>query len=346
MKEDQNFSRLLGMYFNQRLQDQFQASQHTIASYSHTFQLLLEYASIKLNKTPSRILLDEIDADFVSEFLDYLENERKVCASTRNTRLAAIRSFYKFLSYRTLEYGEIIQRVLAIPNKRKEQKLVDFLNEDELKALLAVPDQTTWMGKRDHTFLMLAINTGLRVSELLGLKWKDINLDQPFQIKCLGKGRKHRTLPLNDQMVGYLRQWLKKSKSSPSDFVFLTIHRKKMTAFPVRDFLTKYTKIASEVCFSFKNKRITPHVLRHTTAMRLLHAKMDLASIAIWLGHESLKTTYIYLAADTEANDNVLKKVPMIKTKGKWSAPNDEIMEILKRLSRGDSSEEGKKRKK
>lgn len=351
MKNIENFSSLLEAYFNERMLNQIQASPHTIASYSNTFQLLLKYANRRLKKIPSQLTLGDLNAKFLCEFLDNLEKERGISARTRNARLAAIRSFYKYLSYRLPEFGALIQEVLAIPNKRKEEKLIEFLTVEEVEALLAVPNQKTWIGRRDHTLLVVAIQTGLRVSELVKLKWENVHLDQSAYVKCLGKGRKNRITPLSRQSIRYLREWSKELSSATSCFVFSTIHGCEMSSHSVRYLLKKYTAIAVKRSPSLKHKKVTPHVLRHTTAMRLLQSGVDLASIALWLGHESIKTTYIYLQANIEMKEKILEKLHLIKTSKKRYIPCNETMKFLKNLSsigksKSEKRQNGRKNKK
>jgi len=324
---------LLEAFFNERMKGQVQASSHTIASYSDTFQLILKYAASKLKKTPSELTINDFNAQFLCEFLDDLEERRKICARTRNARLVAIRSFFRYLSYRLPESGALINEVLAIPEKRTGQKLIDFLTNDEVHALLNAPNQESWIGKRDHTFLVVAIQTGMRLSELNALTWKDVHLEQGAYIECLGKGRKNRSTPLSKLAIKCLFLWAKEVDASPKDIVFPTIHGSKMSPDSVQYMLKKHTKIATKHCRSLTSKKITPHVLRHTTAMRLVQAGIDLASIALWLGHESIKTTYVYLRADMEMKERILKKLPPLNTNTSRYNPSDKTMTFLKNLS-------------
>lgn len=328
-----NIPHLLEAFFNERMIGQMQASPHTIASYSDTFQLILKYAARELKKKPSELTLNDFNAQFLCEFLDDLEKSRKICARSRNARLVAIRSFFHYLSYRLPEYGALINEVLAIPEKRMGQKLIDFLTNEEVNALLNTPNQKTWIGKRDHTFLVVAIQTGMRLAELTALLWKDVHLEQGAHIECIGKGRKNRSTPLSKQAINCLLIWSRELDSLPSDIVFPTIHGSKMSPDSVQYMIKKHTIIAAKHCRSLISKKITPHVLRHTTAMRLVQAGVDLSSIALWLGHESIKTTYIYLRADIAMKEKILKKLPPLNTKTSRYKPSDKTMVFLKKLS-------------
>ena len=267
------------------------------------------------------------------KFLDDLEKLRGICARSRNQRLNAIRSFFQYASYQLPEYGGLINEVLAIPGKRSTHKLIDFLAKEEVDALLGAPNQKTWLGKRDHTFLVVALQTGMRLSELIELKWKDVYLEEAPHIECLGKGRKNRSTPLLKETIKCLFLWVKEVNSSPSDMVFPTIHGCKMSPDSVQYMLKKYTKTAAQRCNSLISKKITPHILRHTMAMRLLQADVDLASIALLLGHESIKTTYVYLKANMEMKEKILKKLPPLNIRTTRYKPDERIMAFLKSLS-------------
>jgi len=342
--ESKSIQYFLGAFFNDLMIKQRGASPHTIASYSDTFQLILQYAAEKLKKTPVNITLNDINANFLCQFLDDLEENRRICARTRNARLVAIRSFFHFLSYRLPEYLGLINEVLAIPEKRMEQKLIDFLTKAEAAALLGAPNQKTWVGKRDHTFLVVAIQTGMRLAELISLKWEDVHLEQDAYIHCLGKGRKNRITPLSEEAIKCLRLWSKEVNSSLVDIVFPTNRGSRMSPDAVQYMLKKYTGIAGKYCRSLTSKRVTPHVLRHTTAMRLIEKGIDLFSIALWLGHASIKTTYVYLRADMEMKKNILKKLPSLNTKTKRYKPKDKIMVFLKSLSNPNMNVKEKKK--
>jgi site-specific recombinase XerD len=333
MNPNENLLSLFEAFFSEYLISQMGASSHTMASYGNTFQLLLRYAAKCLKKSPSAIVLQDLKAKFVTKFLDDLEQNRKISARSRNVSLAAIHSFFKYLSNKLPRYGALIQEVLAIPEKRVNHNIIDFLTEKEVRALLDAPDQETWLGKRDHTLLVVAIHTGMRLSELLGLKWQNISLNQGANVECLGKGRKYRCIPLSHQATRCLCIWFNELCPLPAAPVFPTIHGLKMSADAFQYLIKKYTKEAVKQCPSLKLKKVTPHVLRHTAAMRMLQAGIDLASIALWLGHESIKTTYIYQGADIEMKKNILQKLPPLNTKISCFKPRDKTMAFLKQFT-------------
>lgn len=335
MNPNENLLSLFEEFFSQYLISQRGASPHTLASYGNTFQLLLRYAAKYLKKSPSTLVLGDLKAKFVTKFLDDLEQHRKISARSRNVSLAAIHSFFKYLSYKLPQYGALIQEVLAIPEKRVKHNIIDFLTEMEVKALLDAPDQKTWLGKRDHTLLVVAIHTGMRLSELLGLKWQDISLDQRDQrpcVGCIGKGRKYRSLNLSNQAIRCLRIWFNELCPLPMTPVFPTIHGLRMSADAFQYLIKKYAKKAAEECLSLKLKKITPHVLRHTAAMRMLQNGIDQASIALWLGHESIKTTYIYQSADTEMKKKILQKLKPLRTKILRGKTKDKSIDFFKKI--------------
>jgi integrase/recombinase XerD len=295
MKTSANLSGFLERFFVVRLINQKQVSQHTIKSYRDTFQLLLRFALKILRKKPSEIMLKDINVEFVSMFLGDLEQNRGISARSRNVRLAAIRSFFQFVSLEEPQRGETISKILAIPNKKTTKKLVTFLTEGEVKALMTAIDEKKWFGRRDKALIAVALQTGLRLSELTQLRWKDVQLGPNAGIECLGKGRKERIVPLTRSTVEILRQWSKESKGIEIAFVFPTFGGGRMSGDNFQRLLKKYISFAQKKARSLKHKKVTPHVLRHTAAMRLLEAGVDHSFIALWLGHESVDTTQIYL---------------------------------------------------
>ena len=323
----------LEYFFNDRLIKQKNVSLHTIRSYSKTFQMLFEYASRQLKKAPSQLTLQDLNAHFVSHFLNDLEKRRKICPRTRNIRLAAIKSFFRFLERRLPEMSDLISQVLDIPNKRSAKKLIDFLTNDEVDAVLNAPDQKDWVGKRDHAILLIAIQTGARLSELRELKWKKVHFEERSYIEYLGKGRKERRIPLSVQSSNCLQTWAREVEHFSSDVVFPTIRGKKMSPDAFLYLVKKYAQIAATKCPSLVGKKVTPHILRHTAAMRMVQSKIDLASIAMWLGHESIKTTYVYLNANMEMKEKILKKLPPLNTKTARYKPSDPAMKFLKKLT-------------
>ena len=337
MKTEKNIVRLIGAFLRERLISQKRVSRHTVMSYSTTFQLLLKFTASSLKKSASSLCLDDFNDKLISKFLDDLEKRRGIAVRSRNLRLTAIHSFFKYISTEVPEEGVLINRVLAIPPKRSIQKTVSFLSNMEVKALLSAPDQRTWLGRRDHMLLAIAIHTGFRLSELRQLSLDDVVWGQKMSVSCIGKGRKQRSVPLSKEVSTCLRNWVK--ELGHIDILFPTIHGKKMSPDAVQYLLQKYAAIAAKNCLSLKNKKVTPHMLRHTTAMRLLQSGIDQASIAIWLGHESIKTTYIYFTADMEMKEHILEKLPPLKTKNFHFKPKKSEIDFLKELSSAESQE-------
>jgi len=329
MKTTGNLPLLLETFFTDRLINLKQVSQHTITSYRDTFCLLLRYLQKRLKKVPTSLNLDDINVSLVTDFLNHLETVRENSTRSRNQRLAAIRSFFNYVALRKPEHSALISQILSIPNKRHDQTLVGFLNKDEIYALLAAPNCKTWIGRRDHTILALAIQTGLRVSELTGLKRKDICLGASAYVRCIGKGRKERCTPLTKNTVKLLKVWMSECFGNEHDPLFVTINKTKMSSDSIQYLVAKYTKIASKKCESLSKKRVSPHVLRHTTAMQLLNAGVERSLIALWLGHESVQTTQIYFEASLKIKK---EKTSPIKSSFKQYRPDDKVMSFLKSL--------------
>ena len=322
----------LQAFFTDRLASQRHASQHTIAAYRDTMRLLLAFASEHSAKAPSQLDISDLDAPLIGAFLDHLEHERGNGARTRNARLAAIRSLFRYAALKHPEHAATIQRVLSIPPKRFERTLVNFLTEPELHALLSAPDKATWTGRRDHALILLAAQTGLRASELIGLTCSDINLGHGAHVTCLGKGRKHRITPLTTSTTAILRAWLRERNGQPSDPLFPTRTGTTLSRDALEHRLTKHAATAAQTCPSLRAKRITAHVLRHTAAMRLLHAGVDTSVIALWLGHEQAETTQIYLHADLALKEQALARTkPLGATPGRYRPP-DTLLAFLEAL--------------
>ncbi len=326
------FPALLQAFFSDRLLQQRHASPHTIVAYRDTFRLLLAYAQGQLGKAPSDLCLEDLDAELIGHFLQYLEQQRGNRARSRNLRLAAIRSFFRYAAFEVPEYAGLIQRVLAMPNKRYERALVHFLTETEVDALLAVPDHQCWAGRRDYALLLLAIQTGMRVSELVGLCWADIILGATSHLCCYGKGRKARCIPLTKQSCAVLRTWRKEQAPQPGAPVFPNARGGPLSPDGVQYLLNKHVCAAQQLCESLKEKRVSPHVLRHTTAMNLLHAGVDRALIALWLGHESVETTQLYIDADLELKKDILEKTSTQKSPVAHYKPGDQLLAFLNSL--------------
>lgn len=323
---------LLEGFFTERLMRQRQASPHTVAAYRDTFRLLLGFARQRLGKAPSEIDLEQLDAPLIGDFLEHLENQRHNSVRTRNTRLAAIHSFFRYTALRAPEHSAVIQRVLAIPHKRCDRAVVTFLSSDEIEALLTAPDRRTWTGRRDRALLVLAVQTGLRVSELTQLSGQDLHLGVGAHVRCQGKGRKERCTPLTTQTVEVLRGWLHERKGQPSDPLFPSRRGGRLSRDAVERLVGKYAVLAQHRCPSLRGKRVSPHVLRHTTAMRLLQAGVDRSVIALWLGHESVETTQIYLHADLSMKERALERTAPLSTGPHRYRPPDALLAFLTAL--------------
>lgn len=332
MKTFTNFAGLLEKYFTDRLMRQRQASPHTIASYRDTFCLLLRFAQDRLKKSPSMLMLEHLDAPFVAAFLDHLEKDRGNGARSRNARLAAIHSFFQYAALHAPDHSALIQRVLAIPNKRYDRTQIEFLTHREIEALLAAPDVSTWSGRRDRTLLLVAVQTGLRVSELVGLRCEDVVLSNGAHVRCCGKGRKERCTPLRKDAVRALRGWLREHNPQLSDPLFPSTRGGPLGPDGVEHLLAKHLATARKKCSSLKKKRVSPHVLRHSAAMELLQAGVDRSVIALWLGHERSDTTQIYLHANLALKEQALAKTTPLNVQPGRYKPDDELLAFLKNL--------------
>jgi len=311
-------------FFTDRLMTQSGASPHTIASYRDTFKLLLSYVHEQTGKLPTGLDLTDLDATTIGAFLQHLETVRGNSAATRNTRLAAIHSLFRSASLRSPEHANLIGRVLAIQTKRTTTTIVTFLNRVELDAVLSAPDQSTWHGLRDHALLVLAAQTGLRVSELTGLAVHDLHLGTGPHVYCRGKGRKDRCTPLTAHTVGILTRWLAGRHTSGTDPLFCTRPGASLSHDAIAHSITKHATRAAGTCPSLQTKTVTPHTLRHTAAMNLLHAGVDITDIALWLGHESPTTTRIYLHADMTLKEQAIARTaPPDTNTTRYQAPDD-----------------------
>ncbi len=327
-----DFAPLLEGFFTRRLMQQQQVSPHTLASYRDTFRLLLRFARQHLGTSPSALKLAQIDAPLLTAFLDELEGKRGATARSRNLRLSAIRSFFRYAAFEAPDHAAQIQRVLAIPGKRCTRIQVCHLTRAEVDALLAAPDQHTWAGRRDHALLLLAVQTGLRLSELTALRREDIRLEDGAHVHVLGKGRKERCTPLAKPTRAVLQAWMRHDLVPEAPVVFPSARGERLSADGVQYLVAKHVAAAAKVCRSLADKRVTPHVLRHTTAMELLQAGVDRAVIAMWLGHESLETTQIYLDADLTLKQQVLDRaLPHGGKPGRYR-PDDQLMAFLNAL--------------
>jgi len=332
MKDASSFPVLLESFFTKRLIAERRASPHTIASYRDTFRLLLQFAEERLAKAPSRLTLEDLQAPFLGVFLNSLENTRANGARSRNLRLTAIRSFFRYIAPEVPQYAGLIQRVLAIPNKRHSRPLVGFLTRPEIDALLAAPDRDTWLGRRDHALLLTAIQTGLRLSEIISIRRQDISVGKGAHIRCEGKGRKERCTPLAKSTIIVLTAWIREQGEDDTRVLFPTVRGGRLSADAVQHLVRKYVVTAQRTCPSLTHKRVSPHVLRHTTAMELLQSGVDRTLIALWLGHESVETTQIYLDADLAIKEEILSKTTPINAKAGCYRPDDDLLAFLKRL--------------
>ena len=308
------------------------ASQHTCDSYAYSFQSLFEFASRKLKVAPSALMLEQLDAALISSFLEHLETTRGNSAETRNIRLAAIRSFFRFLQHREPGAVEQVRRVVAIPFKRTDTRLVPYLVQEETQALLDAPDPSTRKGIRDRAMLHLTVCAGLRVSELTGLRMDDL-APQSASIRVRGKGRRERALPLWRTTSAALRAWLAVRGSVASTELFVNARGQPFSRWGVAYLLRRHTKTADRKCLTLQGKQVSPHVLRHTSAMIVLQATQDIRKVSLWLGHSNLTTTEVYVRADpTEKLEAIEAVVPPSLRKGKFRAP-DKLLALLKSKS-------------
>lgn len=324
---------LIERFFTQRLIHQRGVSPHTVASYRDTFRLLFRYAQHTLHKPPSSLDLADLYAPFISAFLEDLEASRAIGIATRNLRLTAIRSFFRFLAFEEPAWSGQIQRILAIPGKLAEKREVHFLSRQEIEAILAAPDRTSWIGRRDHMLLLLAIQTGLRLSELTSLDRSAITLGTGAHVRYVGKGRKERHTPLARHVRTAMQGWLKEPARCGASALFPNMHGGRLSPDAIQYLLTKHARSAREHCPSLRLKRISPHVLRHTAAMELLQASVDISVIALWLGHESILTTQAYLHAHIALKEAALAKLqPLSSPPYARFEPEDRLLAFLDAL--------------
>jgi integrase/recombinase XerD len=325
------FPLLVQQYFCQRLIAQRNASQRTVSSYRDTFRLLLGFAENRLQKIPTALALSDLDAPFILEFLDHLEQGRGNTPRTRNARLTTIRSFMKYASHLDPTALPVIQRVLAIPPKRFDRPLVGFLSREQIDAVLAAPDRSTWSGQRDHVLFATMYNTGARVSEVTAMRRMDA-LDRSAAVRLHGKGRKERVVPLWQTTAAALRNWLTRLPDQPEQPVFPNARGARMSRSGVEDRLDAAVRAAAKGCPSLRGRNVSPHMLRHSTAMHLLQSGVDITVIALWLGHESPATTHLYVEADLQMKERALAKVPAADVKTGRYRPDDRLLAFLQAL--------------
>lgn len=321
-------------FFITRLGNELDASPHTVDSYRHTFRLLLTYAKAETGKEPAAMDLADLEAPLISGFLDHLESVRGNSVASRNTRLAAIHSFFRFASYRHPEHGQMIRQVLAIPQKKSETTAKSFLDEAEMEALIAAPDISSWLGRRDHTLLLVALRTGLRLSEITGLRCRDVDLRTPAHIKCLGKGRKRRDTPIDKPTSKVLATWMTERRGQPDDPLFPSRRGSRLSPDAVQRLVAKHVKVARVTCAGLAGKQISTHSLRHSLAMDLLRHGVDAAVVALWLGHEKLESVNAYIHADPTLKQRALDRLtplnPMAEP-GRYKPP-DALLAFLEGL--------------
>ena len=319
-------------FFTERLIAQRRASPNTITSYRDTFRLLLGFAHQHTGKAPSDLDLADVDATLIGEFLHHLEHDRHNSVRTRNNRLAAIHSLFDYAAFRHPDHAETIQRVLTIPAKKTDRQLVSFLTDTKTIALIQAPNRATWTGRRDHALIVTAIHTGLRVSELIALTNADIELGAGAHLRCHGKGRKERITPLTTETVAVLQVWKSERQGGHADPLFPSRRGGPLSRDAVAARITHHTQTAAAVCPTLSAKHVTPHVLRHTCAMRLLAAGVDTTVIALWLGHESVETTQIYLHADLSIKERAIARTSPTGTKPGRYLPPDKLLAFLEAL--------------
>ena len=332
MNDAATFAPLLERFFTQRLIEERQASPHTIGAYRDTYRQFLKFVQRRLHKSPSQLNLEDIDAPLIVAFLDEIEKNQGVSVRTRNLRLAAIHSFFRYAALEAPAHSAQIQRVLAIPSKRFTRKLIHFLTPPEVDALLAAPDQGTWSGRRDHAFLLVAVQTGLRLSEMTGLNREDVVLGTGAHVRVIGKGRKERCTPIARSTRAVLKAWLREPQRGDGTVLFPSERGERLSVHGVQYLLNKHRKAASEVCPSLNQKRVTVHCLRHTMAMDLLQSGVRRSVIALWLGHESVETTEIYVEATLAMKEQALEKATPRRGKPGRFKPTDELLDFLNSL--------------
>jgi site-specific recombinase XerD len=322
----------LEAFFCGRLIGEKGASPHTISAYRDTFRLLFSFAQQQIGKPPSKLQIEDLDATLITAFLDHLEHDRGNSPRTRNARLAAIHSMFRYAALRHPEHAALISRVLAVPTKRYDRAIISHLTAAEIDALLAAPDRDRWIGRRDHTLLTVAVQTGLRVTELTNLCCQDVHLGTGAHVRTTGKGRRQRATPLTKQTVAVIRAWLQERDGQPDQPLFPTSRGRPLSRDAIALLLTKHANTASHNCPTLTSKTVSPHVLRHTAAMNLLHAGVDSTVIALWLGHESVETTQIYLHADMAIKERALARTTPPNNPPSRYRPPDTLLAFLEAL--------------
>jgi integrase/recombinase XerD len=319
-------------FFTDRLATQLHASPNTVASYRDTFRLLLKYAADRLKRQPTQLQIADIDANMVGDFLTFVENNRGNVARSRNTRLSGIRSFFAYVAINEPQLLHHCQKVLAMPSKRYEKRAIDYLTHAEIEALIGAADLATRSGRRDRMLLLFAVQTGLRVSELINLTCGDVALGTGAHVRCIGKGRKERSTPLRKDCVQALRMWLSERGGADNEPLFVSNRGARLSRDAVESIVRKHVELAAETCPTLRGKRVTPHVLRHTAAMQLLQNGVDRTVIALWLGHESVESTQMYVHADIQIKEQAMAKTMPVAISPSRYRPNDELLAFLEGL--------------
>jgi integrase/recombinase XerD len=323
---------LVQQFFTDRLCKQMEASTNTIASYRDTFRLLLRFGSERTGRAPTKLKTEDLDSELVGDFLAHVESERRNSARSRNTRLAAIRSFFRFVAMSEPAYLLHCQKILALPGKRYVRQTVEFLSRVEMDALLAAPDRSTWVGRRDYAILVVALQTGLRASELTNLCCGDVVPGTGAHIRCEGKGRKQRCTPLRRETLQVLELWRRERAGTDGDPLFPTMRGGRLSRDALEHIVRRHTLSASRTCPSLVGKRVSPHVLRHSTAMELLHHGVDQSVIALWLGHASVETTQVYVHADLRLKEKALARLTAPTSSPGRYRPDDTLLAFLESL--------------
>jgi site-specific recombinase XerD len=327
-----NLPSLIQRFFTDRLLVQLGASPHTVAAYRDAFRMLFRFAATTLGRAPSNLHIEDLDVSFLGKFLEHLESARSNCTRTRNNRLSALRAFFRYVAIAEPAVALQCQRVLAVPSKRYERRPVGFLTEEESAALLAAPDTATWVGRRDRALLLLAVQTGLRNSEITSLKRQDVEFGTGAHVRCLGKGRKLRCTPLRPDVAAVLKEWMAQQGGASIDPVFPSSRRGSLSADAMQRLVSRHVTTARRTCPSLSAKKVTPHTLRHAAAMALLRRGVDLSVIALWLGHESTETTQIYLHADMQLKERALAHATPSGLAPDRFRPTDPLLAFLENL--------------
>ena len=332
MTDAPSFPSLVQYFFAQHLCTNKQVSPKTVAAYRDTFRLLLTFMQDQTGRPASALRITDIDAPSVLAFLDHLETQRGNKARSRNARLYAIRSFFRVIALRDPANIAIVDRVMAIPCKRTTKPMITYLTREEIDSILAVPDQTTWVGSRDHALFLTLYNTGARASEITQMRCEQVSFGSSTFVRLHGKGRKERTVPLWPQTARVLRQWFRKLGSTDQDLAFPAVRGGPLSNDGLDYALQRAIEEAIAECPSLNKKHVSPHVIRHTTAMHLLQSGVDIAVIALWLGHESIETTHGYIEADLNMKERALAKLTPAKGRMSRFEPGDDLLQFLNGL--------------